>query len=143
MYPQLPPLAITLFLYVDSSGSLGALIHGATFSLLNLPLLISDTSNAEVLFTISSTVLAALIALSICYWGVVIQKGLRYQGLTYVRFVAAANAIVLLALSFAAVYLWQTFGVHSFALRTSLIWFNAALYLAFLLVLFPYLGEVP
>jgi hypothetical protein len=143
LYPQLPPLAVTLFMFRDANGLLGALLHGAAFSILNFPLLIVPAPDAKILFFASLAAFTLLIALSMWFWGTSVGYGLRYQGLAYVLVYAAANAIALLLLAAAAIYLWDTYGVDPVALRKSLIWFNASLYLALLLVSFPYFGEVP
>jgi hypothetical protein len=143
IYPQLPPLAITLFLFLNSSGLVGGLFHGAAFSLFNLPLLISASTRASILFLPSFAVFTMLIVLSLWFWGTSIGYGLRYQGLSYVLVFAVANAIAFVLLTAAAIYLWQTYGSQPIVLREALVWFNAALYLALLLVFFPYFGEVP
>jgi hypothetical protein len=119
------------------------LFHGAAFSLLNLLLLISASTEVGILFLPSLVVLTTLIITSLGFWTTSVGYGLRYQGFAYVLVFALANAIVLGLLTGVAIYLWQAYGSQPIILRKALVWFNSALYLTVLFVCFPYFGEVP
>jgi hypothetical protein len=141
IYPQLPPLAITIFLFGNLRNVVGAVVHGALFTGLNLPLL-DPNLKVRPAFPLSvASVLACLLAY---FWPKSVKYGLRYQGRAYVMTFAVVNGVAVVVLVLLAVWLYQTqakAGGQTWS--DNLLWFNFSTYVALMLVFFPYFGEVP
>lgn len=144
LYPQLPPTAVTLFLFLDPTGVGGGVFHAVALTLLGLRVLRlgAVASSARRLLLPSFIAVGALAVLTALSWVTSVGYGLRYQGPRYTALYAVLDAAAILALVGAALRVRRR-AADGYPVARPLLWLHAGLYLALLLVLFPYLGEVP
>jgi hypothetical protein len=128
--------------------TLGALLHAVAFLLLNLYLVRRPARRAgfgAVRACLPSLIaLTVLVLLSALAWGTGIGYGLKYQGTKYVCFWGTLNLVFVTGVMFSiGVLVRRARRAQRSVGPRALLVLNFALYAGLLLVLFPYLGEMP
>jgi hypothetical protein len=145
----LPALPVTFVLFAFSSWMgvvLGGFLNWLLFVVADayLPVLVSRKKSPMWAWMPSLAALAVLVALSAWFYATGLHYAIEYEGIVYFKVYAMA---ALWTLGVAILWIRRIIkgssdrGVADTARRA--LWFNAYLHVAFLLVAFPYFGELP